>query len=198
MFLNGLLDDVNFKVSLDRLFDLMALAEGEDLNAGGMLHASLQLVGLAPQSTPRTGIGYGVDKAGNVEFLPDFWEGVRRFVPRNAWAKNTRQRFVNAASDGSVHAEVASAIIDSLRYLDDRAPVEDVWSDHTRAALVVRRIEERLSVRRAAATATGDDKKRLFAESDRIRDELAAMGIQLKDGKDPVTGELTTTWEVKR
>ena len=26
-----------------------------------------------------------------------------------------------------------------------------------------------------------------FAESDRIRDELAAMGIQLKDGKDPAT-----------
>ncbi|TAJ26891.1 cysteine--tRNA ligase [Bosea sp. (in: a-proteobacteria)] len=37
-----------------------------------------------------------------------------------------------------------------------------------------------------------------FAESDRIRDELAAMGIALKDGKDPQTGEPTTTWEVKR
>ncbi len=37
-----------------------------------------------------------------------------------------------------------------------------------------------------------------FAESDRIRDELATMGIALKDGKDPVTGEPTTTWEVKR
>ena len=37
-----------------------------------------------------------------------------------------------------------------------------------------------------------------FAESDRIRDELLAMGIQLKDGKDPVTGEPTTAWEVKR
>ena len=37
-----------------------------------------------------------------------------------------------------------------------------------------------------------------FAESDRLRDELAAMGIQLKDGKDPATGEPTTTWEVKR
>lgn len=37
-----------------------------------------------------------------------------------------------------------------------------------------------------------------FAESDRIRDELAAMGIALKDGKDPVTGDPVTTWEVKR
>jgi cysteinyl-tRNA synthetase len=37
-----------------------------------------------------------------------------------------------------------------------------------------------------------------FAEADRIRDELLGQGIQLKDGKDPETGERVTTWEVKR
>ena len=37
-----------------------------------------------------------------------------------------------------------------------------------------------------------------FKESDRIRDELAAMGIQLKDAKDKATGEIVTTWEAKR
>jgi cysteinyl-tRNA synthetase len=37
-----------------------------------------------------------------------------------------------------------------------------------------------------------------FKESDRIRDELAAMGVVLKDGKDPATGEPTTTWEIAR
>ncbi|MCR5859075.1 cysteine--tRNA ligase [Mesorhizobium sp. J428] len=37
-----------------------------------------------------------------------------------------------------------------------------------------------------------------WAEADRIRDELLAQGIQLKDGKDPTTGERITTWEVKR
>jgi cysteinyl-tRNA synthetase len=36
-----------------------------------------------------------------------------------------------------------------------------------------------------------------WAESDRIRDELAAMGIALKDGKGP-DGAPVTTWEVKR
>jgi cysteinyl-tRNA synthetase len=41
-------------------------------------------------------------------------------------------------------------------------------------------------------------KARNFKEADRIRDELAAMGIQLKDAKDPATGEIKTTWEVKR
>jgi cysteinyl-tRNA synthetase len=37
-----------------------------------------------------------------------------------------------------------------------------------------------------------------FKEGDRIRDELAAMGIALKDSKDPKTGEIVTTWEVAR
>ena len=37
-----------------------------------------------------------------------------------------------------------------------------------------------------------------FAEADRIRDELAAMGITLKDAKDPKTGELVTTGEWTR
>ncbi|MFB9951213.1 cysteine--tRNA ligase [Rhizobium puerariae] len=41
-------------------------------------------------------------------------------------------------------------------------------------------------------------KAKNFAEADKIRDTLVAEGIQLKDGKDPATGERVTTWEVKR
>ncbi|MEQ8479403.1 MAG: cysteine--tRNA ligase [Hoeflea sp.] len=41
-------------------------------------------------------------------------------------------------------------------------------------------------------------KAKNWAEADRIRDELLAQGIQLKDGKDPETGERVTTWEVRR
>jgi cysteinyl-tRNA synthetase len=36
-----------------------------------------------------------------------------------------------------------------------------------------------------------------FKESDRIRDELAAMGVVLKDGKD-ADGKPVTTWEIAR
>jgi cysteinyl-tRNA synthetase len=45
---------------------------------------------------------------------------------------------------------------------------------------------------RTAARARKD-----FKESDRIRDELAAMGVVLKDGRD-VDGNPTTTWEIAR
>jgi len=41
-------------------------------------------------------------------------------------------------------------------------------------------------------------KAKNFTEADRIRDELAEKGIQLKDGKDKETGERVTTWELKR
>jgi cysteinyl-tRNA synthetase len=52
---------------------------------------------------------------------------------------------------------------------------------------------EKLIADRKTARAAKD-----FKESDRIRDELAAMGVTLKDGKDPKTGELTTSWEIAR
>jgi cysteinyl-tRNA synthetase len=51
---------------------------------------------------------------------------------------------------------------------------------------------EPLIADRAAARARKD-----FKESDRIRDELAAMGVVLKDGKD-ANGNPVTTWEVAR
>ncbi|WP_165220783.1 cysteine--tRNA ligase [Affinirhizobium pseudoryzae] len=60
-------------------------------------------------------------------------------------------------------------------------------SDHISAA-VQARVDVRLELLKA----------KNFAEADRIRNELAEKGIQLKDGKDPATGERVTTWEVKR
>ncbi len=60
-------------------------------------------------------------------------------------------------------------------------------------------IQQRLSqLRNADSLEKSPEKFALFAEADRIRDELLEQGIQLKDGKDPDTGERVTTWEVKR
>jgi cysteinyl-tRNA synthetase len=54
------------------------------------------------------------------------------------------------------------------------------------------KVEALIAARNAARKAKD------FKAADRIRDELAAMGIALKDSKDPATGEIATTWEVKR
>ena len=66
-------------------------------------------------------------------------------------------------------------------------------ASRTRVRLETRiRVDELVDARNAARKAKD------FKEADRIRDELAAMGIELKDAKDPKTGELVTTWEVAR
>ena len=54
------------------------------------------------------------------------------------------------------------------------------------------RVQELIASRLSARSAKN------FKEADRIRDELAAMGIALKDSKDPKTGKIVTTWEVAR
>lgn len=50
-------------------------------------------------------------------------------------------------------------------------------------------IEEKLAARKAARLAKD------FAGSDRIRDELAELGVKVRDGKDPTTGEPVMHWE---
>jgi cysteinyl-tRNA synthetase len=81
-----------------------------------------------------------------------------------------------------------------LGFSGDRARIERVrHADEENAAVansdrVAALVEARLAARKAKD----------FKEADRIRDELAAMGIELKDAKDPATGELVTTWEVAR
>ncbi len=60
--------------------------------------------------------------------------------------------------------------------------------DEAVALEIDRRVKARLELLKA----------RDFAEADKIRDTLAAEGVQLKDGKDAATGERVTTWELKR
>ena len=67
------------------------------------------------------------------------------------------------------------------------APAEETAADID-TAQVQSRIDARLSLLN----------EKNFAEADKIRDELASQGIQLKDSKDSQTGERITTWEVVR
>jgi cysteinyl-tRNA synthetase len=92
------------------------------------------------------------------------------------------------------NADVASQLKATLQFLG-------VYENETQAELNVgyeaREIDgEKVKVLVAARLAARKAKD--FKEGDRIRDELAAMGIALKDSKDPRSGEIVTTWEIAR
>ncbi|MFT4096157.1 MAG: cysteine--tRNA ligase [Rhodoblastus sp.] len=87
-----------------------------------------------------------------------------------------RNQLVHAVGDTSV-----VAFSDALRFF---GLLHDVVSDAAEMTSAQKQLfDTRLEARKA----------KNWAESDRIRDELLAMGIVLKDNKDG-----TTTWEVKR
>ena len=92
------------------------------------------------------------------------------------------------------HWGALRAALDFLGFSCDRAAIVRTASARVEAQLRVsaEAVGERIEARNAARKAKN------FKEADRIRDELAAMGVTLKDAKDPKTGELVTTWEVAR
>jgi cysteinyl-tRNA synthetase len=95
----------------------------------------------------------------------------------------------NAAASGGERerGEFAS----SLRLLGFLSMSAAAWKGRKQQASGVDAKEvDRLIADRAAARARKD-----FRESDRIRDELAAMGVAIKDGKD-ADGKPVTTWEI--
>ena len=80
------------------------------------------------------------------------------------------------------------ALAGTLGFFGFRSHELKVWQAQRapKPALANEEIERRIAARNAARLSKN------FAESDRIRDDLAAIGIVLKDGKDG------TTWEVAR
>ena len=92
------------------------------------------------------------------------------------------------------NAETAGELKAALQFLG-------VYDNETPDALFVgasapkvdgARVEQLIAARLAAR------KARNFKEADRVRDELVGLGIQLQDAKDQATGEIVTTWEIKR
>ncbi|MCO5159764.1 MAG: cysteine--tRNA ligase [Mesorhizobium sp.] len=195
---SALLDDLNFANALASIEEIAQLARAPNKEAANELGASLIWLGLLePGKEPL--FRHGVSGAGNVGSLfAKYWDAIidARALVANEYGylaikdagerhrqiallqQRLSERFPEMASDNvrwtiSEHCDVT---------LDAIGPVNTGSSG----------IEEQIARRLAFIR----DKN--WAEADRIRDELLAQGIQLKDGKDPATGERITTWEVKR
>jgi cysteinyl-tRNA synthetase len=92
------------------------------------------------------------------------------------------------------NADTAADLAAALKFMGiwDGETRDDLAVGMTAPAVDAAAVEALIQARLAARKAKN------WAESDRIRDELAAQGIALKDAKDPATGEIVTTWEVRR
>ncbi|MFM8608127.1 MAG: cysteine--tRNA ligase [Hyphomicrobiales bacterium] len=94
------------------------------------------------------------------------------------------EKYAHKSNSSSLLAMLNILGLDILSFSDARFEEEERIRENEG---IQSYIEARLEARR----------NKNFTESDRIRDELLAMGIQLKDGKD-AEGNPITTWEVKR
>jgi cysteinyl-tRNA synthetase len=96
-------------------------------------------------------------------------------------------RLSKSASPEEAEELYAALTVLGLTSFEDMVKTQAIEHSDTRLLSVSRSIvEDRITARNAAR------KERNFKEADRIRDELAAMGVELKDSKDG------TTWEVAR
>lgn len=136
-------------------------------------------------------------------------------VRRLEEAESTLRKWLRIADQASGEGEISRSVLDALA--DDMATSDafhalsqmaGAGTDEAAASLkttlaflgfepeavdVDEEVVKRFVSNRLALIAAKN-----WSEADRIRDELLAQGIQLKDGKDPATGERVTTWEVKR
>lgn len=103
-------------------------------------------------------------------------------------AINRLSELVSGLSREDAFGQAALAILGVSPWKYREQITADAFSNGLNKETIATRIEKRLSL----------IAQKNWAEADKIRDELLAQGIQLKDGKDPETGERTTTWEVKR
>ncbi|MEN5082300.1 cysteine--tRNA ligase [Bosea sp. TWI1241] len=109
---------------------------------------------------------------------------------------------VIAALADDLNTSQVLAELHALRKAGDagalRASLDLLGVAPLRAAAAELDADARARVERLVSERVAARKAKDFAASDRLRDELVALGIVLMDGKDPTTGELITTWDVKR
>jgi cysteinyl-tRNA synthetase len=177
--LEALLDDINTPDAITALHKLAEHAKQGGLQEKLCFASSCKLLGLRELNKPglfETGVS-GTDVRPQMLFAN--YDTVTRL--RAAIANNFPQAFtanlISSIEKGGVHVKLGQ---------DGQVTLEGTDRAFTQG------VNQRVEARNAARKAKN------FAEADRIRDELAAMGIELKDAKDPATGELVTTWEVAR
>jgi len=115
-------------------------------------------------------------------------------TPEAIAALHALEEEIRGVPEGLVKERLAAQLFNSfaLLGLEGVADFEERLhaSEKERLAIDETVVRERIEARIAARKAKD------WAEADRIRDELVAMGITLMDAKNPATGQIETTWKI--
>lgn len=179
-FIAALADDLNTPKAIAEIEASAYRASYNEHEARGAFAANLALLGF---NFFRTHLS-DFERAHLSPIAGRHGPGIFSLVDQSTSVRELRRAVMEQANDSLSSMETLAPV----RYAADGVTARDVVDHWVQLDAVNKLITARLDARRA----------KNFAESDRMRDELAAMGIALKDGKDPVTGEPTTTWEAKR
>jgi cysteinyl-tRNA synthetase len=173
--LEALLDDMNLPEAMKAIrAKLKSLTDKSEIGRAELLN-DVRFLGIFESSTIRS-------YRASVDI---FGPGITVEIATRAAANLRTLQAFQANNDIVSAGSMRSALEDlGVRVVNDNY---GVWSAQYSGAATAQSIEELVDARNAAR------KARNFQESDRIRDELAAKGIQLKDNPDG-----TTSWDVKR
>jgi cysteinyl-tRNA synthetase len=178
--IDPLLDDLNTVEAISGLRALYSEALKKDEARYELLNAA-HFLGLMPLR--KIGALMAHSSSGSAP-IAKFSEHRHLYLKVQAASANAVPEIVSAANAQVAEQGIKFNIGQSDGFVTlDRNTIDSTAEDATQAT-----IDRRLAFIAA----------KNWAEADRIRDELLAQGIQLKDGKDPATGERITTWEVKR
>ncbi|PPC81295.1 MAG: cysteine--tRNA ligase [Hyphomicrobium sp.] len=180
-------DDLNSPAALTRLRELFGLAKAGKLSWQDFL-ANARFLGFKNLHRP----GF---------FHPHIMGNVFESGPQpNLQDQRLFLQYRSAIANGDVSLAETSLQATRLRGFRLKINEEGVVfvGNLTSAEFSDLQIETNREINSRIARRSAARKAKDFKESDRIRDELAAMGIALKDTKNKDTGEIETTWEVMR
>ena len=170
-------DDLNTPDAFTRLRALRENARSGDVQSGRRLLGSLKLLGLFDYEFGLARMVSGGD--GSAEsFVTLGLQQVAADYPLNLFADQARLK--SGAADSLSLKAISKFSVGT--FLGQVKPLSKNFAQLLQ--LDAARIEAR--------------KAKDWKKSDEIRDQLDALGIQIKDVKDPTKGELMTEWEVKK
>jgi cysteinyl-tRNA synthetase len=192
--LDALFDDIDLPGAIFCLHD-QAKSAPKDARFRNQLYCNLVFLGLMPDQLDLSK-RVAEETIEDVKLPKDADAGtIQSYLPKIDRALEVKLYTLPSSANVTVSSSTAFTIITHLKF---PPPFQDPWTKHGPRHLPLRdrkyidrvirigelnnRIEKRLHARN----------EKNFAEADRIRDELAAIGVVLKDSKDG------TTWEIAR